>query len=179
MDPCRKCGEPNPETNQYCQKCGAVLHVSTRMVQAQPKAIHPIIHKFSKRWLLIGLFTMLGAATFAALIAFVLLIFVFSIKIGSANGGLLNTGAVGVFILVALVFLCAFGIGGFLITWISKKVRVLEPALSALIVVLIVGVLGRSISTDALIGALLLSVPSAVFAGLGGWIGGFSTKGIS
>jgi hypothetical protein len=63
---CRKCAAQNPDTNQYCHKCGCVLDVATSMVRAQPRTFIPFVQKFRWRWVALSALVIMGTTTLAA-----------------------------------------------------------------------------------------------------------------
>jgi hypothetical protein len=174
--PCRKCQTPNPATNQYCRKCGAVLQVSTTMVEAQPKTILPFVKRFRWKWVALGVPVILGAATialvgFAAIAAVVL-----GASAGTGSLSSLGSRAPGLAIGGGVALLVAFALGGLVVGKMARERSIAEPALAALIVLGVLAAAGTSLSGDALLIAAVLALPCAAAAGFGGGFGAGAQK---
>lgn len=174
--PCRKCKTPNPSTNQYCRSCGAVLQVSTALVEAQPKTILPFVRRFRWKWVALGVPVILGAATIAlvgfAIVASLLL------GAGATGGSLASLGsrAPGLAVAGGAVFLLAFALGGLVVGRMARERSIAEPALASLIVLGVLAAAGSALSGDAALVAAVLALPAAVAAGFGGSFGAVSEK---
>jgi len=168
---CRKCAAQNPDTNQYCHKCGCVLDVATSMVRAQPRTFIPFVQKFRWRWVALSALVIMGTTTLAVT------------GVGLAAAGSLGQGiaadslgataakAPGLAVLAVVALLAAFGLGGLVSARMSRGRTVAESALAALVVLGLLTVVGSSLSHDAPLGAALLALPCAFVAALGGWLG--------
>ncbi|MFO8073080.1 MAG: zinc ribbon domain-containing protein [Polyangia bacterium] len=176
MEPCRKCGTPNPPSNQYCRKCGAVLSVSTGMVRAQPRTLIPLRRGFRWRWVALGALAILGATalSFAALVAVVVL--ALGRRIDGSSLGEIGSRAPGLAATALGVLLAAFAIGGMITSRMSRLRRVGESALAALCVLGFLAAVGTTLSSDAALVAAVMALPCAAAAGLGGRLGATSEK---
>ena len=174
MEPCRKCGTPNPEANQYCRGCGAVLNVSTAMVEAQRSLLLPASRGIKLRWIALGAASMLG---FAAVLVGALVVVVGATAGAAAGGGSVADRLRGLPIAASVVLLLAFGLGGVSVAWMSRGRTVLEPVISSLAVLALLGAAASTLSADAVWVAALLALPGALLAGLGGWVGELFGKG--
>jgi len=175
LESCRKCGTPNPKTNQYCKSCGAVLNVATAMVRAQPRTLMPFRERFRWRWVFLGALVMLGIGAFAVVgigIAGAVLLG------AAATGSLTDIGsrAPGFAAAAGGVFLLAFALGGFAVAKMSKGRTVAEPAVASLMVLALIGATSMALSPDALVAAAILALPGALAAAAGGWFGEVSSK---
>lgn len=174
--PCRKCKTPNPATNQYCRSCGAVLQVSTSLIEAQPKTILPFVRRFRWKWFALGVPVILGTATLAmvgfAAIAFA--IFDMSYRAGT----LASLGSQAPWLAVAGcgAFLLAFVLGGLIVGRVARQRLIAEPALSSLFVLGVLAAVGTPVSRDAALVAAGFALPSAAAAGLGSWLGTVTQK---
>jgi len=169
LQPCRKCGRPNPPSNEYCAGCGAVLLISTRVMEAQPRAVLPIIRQFELRWLAVGIPVMLGTGTIALVAAAVLVTMV--LKWGYSSGHGLSSLASGTSLIFIAMAALAFLAGGALLRWVSRGPRPAEAATASFACALLMGLGLRSLSGDFFIGALLMAVPAALLAALGARLG--------
>ena len=179
MQPCRKCGTPNPESNLYCRKCGAVLAVATRAVRAQPRTFIPLPKGFRWRWVGLGVLALLGTATLAGIGLAIAAAALLGASASSGGGSLraLGARAPGFAVAAAAVFLLAFALGGFAVARRSRGRTVAEPALAALVVLGILAATGTAISSDAPLIAAVLALPCAAMAALGGWFGEVRGRG--
>ena len=177
MVPCRKCQAPNPESNQYCRQCGAVLAVSTHMVRAQKSTLKPLTRGFRWRWVALGALVLLGTNTLAVVAVGVLAGSLVARAAAEGSLGALGARAPGMALAALAAFALAFVLGGALTSVLSRLRRTTEPALAALIVLALLGAAGTTLSTDAALLAALAALPSALAAALGGWIGGLAGKG--
>ncbi len=163
LRPCRKCGAPNRNDNIYCRRCGAVLAVGTAEVRAQKRPVSP---KRGMRWryVLLGVFVMPGILCFLAFAALLIARF---LGVGGGLGGMVSN-IVRIGLLSAALFFVAFGLGGGVLTWIARQRIPREVALSAVLVFVVLGVVGSLITSDLLIVAGGLFLPSLISAVLGG-----------
>ncbi len=177
QQPCRKCRTLNPVGNQYCRKCGAVLEVSTTEVRAQPRPIKPTIKEIRWRWIALGALVVLGVVTLLLGIFITLTYLIMSSTFEQTKdlaaaaehfGGVMAGGA--------MVFIAAFGIGGAATTWLSRQSSFVEPALSALIVVVLLTIIATSMVDGALWITGILVAPCIFMAGLGGRLAGRKVK---
>lgn len=173
-DKCRKCGAGNPTTNQYCASCGAILQISTGMMEAQPKAVTPSYHSFEKRWLLISVFVLFGFVAVAAGVIVLLASIFFQASVSDMEFGLtgINTSAIGMIVLTVIVVSGLFFGAGMLISSLAKDVKQTETVLASIIVALIIGIFGQIVSSDFLWVSLLFFIPSTICVGIGAWVGG-------
>jgi hypothetical protein len=171
VDPCRKCGTPNPPSNQYCRKCGAVLAVATALVRAQPRTLIPLPRGFRWRWVALGALVILGTATLVLAATFVAGTAVLGsgLEGGSLRG--LGAGASGFVVAAGAALLVAFFLGGWLTSRLSRVRRVAEAAIAALAVLVFLAVAGAALSTDLVAVAAALALPCVAAAGLGGRLG--------
>ena len=171
--PCRKCGKPNPSSNDYCRQCGALLAISTAMIQAQRRPIMPIVKGLSGRWIIISTFVTIGFSA-VLLSGVALLAWLFFDKVSSPGPtDLASTlkefagfAAAGV-----AAFLLAFGLAAFTIARIAGRPTTVEAVISAFAVHALLAAVGSAITSDAVYVSVLMVIPSAVVAGLGGKIG--------
>ena len=171
MRNCRKCAAPNPDTNQYCHKCGCVLDVATSLVRAQPRTFIPFVQKFRWRWVALSGLVIMGTTTLAAVgVGLAVAGGLGQIAAGDSLGAA-AAKAPGLAVLVVVAVLAAFALGGLVAARMSRGRTVAEPALAALAVLGLLTVVGSSISRDAPLGAALLALPCAFAAALGGWLG--------
>ena len=181
MRNCRKCGSPNPDSNQYCAKCGCVLDVATSMVRAQPRTFIPFVQKFRWRWVALCALVMMGTATLAAAGVGAAAVGMLSEGMASGSLGALAAKAPGLAVLAGAAALAAFALGGLVSARMSRGRTVAEAALAALAVLGLLAVVGSSFSSDAPLGAALLALPCAFAAALGAWLGevGAQKEGVS
>ncbi|MCP4679855.1 MAG: hypothetical protein GY854_31055 [Deltaproteobacteria bacterium] len=171
--PCRKCGSPNPLSNEYCRQCGAVLDVATAEVKAQRRPILPAVKEIHWRW--VGMSALVTLGLMAILMGVLSLVawLVFDV-INQAEfydfGAMTNEFA-GLAIAAVTLFIISFGLGGLAIAWITKQHTVIEPTIAAFVVLTLLGVVGSSVTDDALWAVAVMLVPSAALAGLGGHVG--------
>lgn len=173
---CRKCGSPNPDSNQYCNKCGCVLDVATSLVRAQPRTFMPFVQRFRWRWVGLSVLVIMGTATLAAA------------GVGVAAAGMLSEGmatdslggiaakAPGLTVIAVVAVLAAFFIGGLATSRMSRGRTVAEPALAALVVLGLLTGVGSSVSRDAPLAGAILALPCAFTAALGGWLGELGSR---
>jgi hypothetical protein len=171
---CRKCSAENPDTNQYCKNCGAVLEVSTKMVMAQPKTIIPPIKRIKKRWIIYGMLIMFGSIAVATLLSSFIIFMIFNASDKNITELWYNNPGLPVFIVA--IYLILFFAGGLIITVITKSVTVAEPAIAAVLAIICIGAAAGSISGDALYGVMILTIPGSVSSAAGGWAGKFFAK---
>lgn len=161
---CRKCGTPNPEDNVYCRKCGALLDISTREIEAQPKPVMPEEEGIRWRYVGVGIFVLLGLTVcFLGAAAYV------GFRMNLGQSGL--TGLVADFFtfltVMGVLFLLAFGIGGVVMGWISSRAVTKEVMIAAVVVIGLLGAAGAALTDDLLIVAAILLLPSMGAAWLG------------
>ena len=171
--PCRKCGELNPVSNDYCRHCGAVLEISTIAVKAQRGPVLPAVRKIRFRYVFLTAAAMLGLMTvlFSIFAAVSWLVFDAAIEQRIENLGSVKGGFVGVTITIGSLFLLAFGLGGFGISWLAKRRSAVEPMISSVLVLALFTAIGLTISEDAPIITAVLFLPSVASAGLGSKLG--------
>jgi hypothetical protein len=173
VEPCRKCQAPNPKTNQYCRSCGALLDVSTTLINAQRSWILPAAKGIRWKWVLLGAFAMLGFV--AILIGGLSLVtaVVAGDEIGARVTDLagLARELFGLVIAATALFLVAFGLGGLATSLVARRRTVLESVIAGLAALLLLGAVSTALAVDAVWVVLVLALPSAALAGLGGWIG--------
>ena len=169
IEPCRKCGALNPESNEYCSNCGAVLKISTNVMRAQPKVSVPIINRFKIKWVLMGIFVMLGTGTIATILTLLIGISLFK-RNGAGNLSEL-------FFTISLLMGLSFMTGGAIMSFMSKSSKIAESILASILAALLFGFAGSSISSDILNASLILIIPGALIAGLGAFLG-IKIKGI-
>jgi hypothetical protein len=174
--PCRKCQTPNPATNQYCRKCGAVLQVATALVQAQPKTLLPFTRRFRWRWVALGVPVILGAATLAVVGIAVAATAVLDSNETAGSLAALGSRAPGLAVGAGAAFLLAFAVGGLVVGRMAKERSIAEPALASLVVLCLLAAAASPLSGDAPLIAAVLALPAALAAGLGGWFGVVSEK---
>jgi len=175
LEPCRKCGTPNPKSNQYCKNCGAVLSVATFQVKAHISTLFPVIVGFRWRWVLLGVPVLLGTVFVSAVgIAALLGVMIRNFKGGSLLFVWAKTPIVA--IISILLFMSAFTLGGFMIARVSGKHTVAEPAVASLFVLLCLTLAGFSVSTDAIWVGALFALPCALMGAIGGGLGGLGKK---
>jgi hypothetical protein len=172
MGPCRKCGTQNPQSNQYCLSCGAVLNVSTAMVRAQPKTLIPFTDRFRWRWVVLGTLAILGTATIALVGVSVTAMLVLESELEAGSLGSIGARVPGLAVAGAAVFLGAFALGGWIVAQMSRGKTIAEPALSAMLVLGLLAGAGSALSPDALMLAAALTLPCVFMAAAGGWFGG-------
>jgi hypothetical protein len=171
---CTKCNTPNPISNDYCRKCGAVLGVSTTLIQrAKSLLVLPVTKKMSWRWVGLGALIIIGMmSVFVAVLSLISwMILDFSSRTGSGDLGAIFNEFIGLSIVAATLFLAAFGFGGVLISWFAKPRTVFEPGLAAILVLVLLGTVASSLVDDAALLAGIMAVPAAILAWLGGRIG--------
>ncbi|MBN2802126.1 MAG: zinc ribbon domain-containing protein [Deltaproteobacteria bacterium] len=165
-EPCRKCKKENPLTNEYCSNCGSLLSISTMELKAQPKAKIPIINSFELKWVIAGVFVILGASTIAIILA--LLFSMLFLK----DGELDFKSTASTFIFVVSIFSgISFASGGAIISYMSGKSKVIESLISSFICALLLGVAVSSISSQFLTVILILIIPFALLSALGAYWG--------
>ena len=164
---CRKCGAGNPDTNEYCVGCGAMLKVSTMAMEAQPRAVVPVIRRFSVRWMLLGVPVMLGMGAVAAGIGVLLGV----LATGVTGGGSLRGMATHFLLTLGALVAVFFAAGGAMMSRFSGEARVAEAAIGAVLSALLMGLAAMSLGADLLVAALVLSVPGALVAGIGAVFG--------
>ncbi|MCU0663028.1 MAG: hypothetical protein MUC50_11965 [Myxococcota bacterium] len=167
--PCRKCGAPNPPSNQYCRKCGVVLSLSTAMMQRQGKPILPPVREVSWHMVLLACalclgFSVLTQGTLAAISVGL------GLKLGPDLGSAMRS-LVGVLAISGGLFLLSCALTGAAITWLARRTLVKEPAIGVVLMSAVVGGCLAVLSTDALVVAAIASVPGAAAAALGGLLG--------
>jgi hypothetical protein len=161
---CRKCATSNREDNVYCKKCGAVLDVQTTAVKAQKKPVVPQLKEMRWRYVLVGVFVMLGVVSLMSAVAFFTgqgLGFG-SLGIDGFASEIIRTGAIA-----AGLFFVAFALSGAVLTWLAKSRITREVTVAVTLVLAVLGVVGSLLTDDALIVAGLLWAPSVAFALLG------------
>ncbi len=171
---CSKCNTPNPISNDYCRKCGAMLGVSTTMfLRAKSLLVLPATKEMSWRWVGLGTLLIIGLmSVFMALLSFTAwLILDFSSSTGTGDLGAIFDEFFGLSIVAAILFLAAFGFGGVLISWFSKPRTVYEPGIAAILVLVLLGTVASSLIDDAALLAGILAIPAAILAWIGGRIG--------
>ena len=168
-EPCRKCGSLNPNSNEYCSSCGAVLKISTNLMRAQPKIVVPIISRFKIKWVIMGIFIMLGTGTIA--ISLTLLIGISLFKRHGAD----NLSEL--FFTISFLMGLSFMTGGAIMSLMSKSSKIAESIFASILAALLFGFAGSSVSSDILKASLILIVPGALIAGLGAFLG-IKIKGI-
>lgn len=173
LEPCRKCGSPNPKTNQYCRSCGAVLEVSTTLVKAQRSWILPAAKGIRWKWVVFGAFATLGLAgvLLAGLYLIASLLLSDTAGLGVTDLASLRDELLGFVIVSAALFLLAFGLGGVATSLVARRRAVIESAIAAFFVLILFGAVGISVTSDAVVVAAVLALPCVALAGLGGWIG--------
>ncbi len=171
---CRKCGTDNPQSNQYCASCGAILKVSTGMIEAQPKPVVPFVHRFEKRWLLAAIFVFMGVWAIS-----VILLVVFSWLFFNATVTEFKLGETGIQTRLLPVLFPALGAAtvlyfssGVLISRLARDAKVAETVLAAIIIAIGIGIAGSVVSSDFFIASSLFGTPGVVAAGLGARFGG-------
>jgi H+/Cl- antiporter ClcA len=171
--PCRKCGAPNTLSNEYCRKCGAVLAVTTAEVRARRSPVLPTVKQI--RWPLVFLGALITLGIMAILLGSLFLVAWSVFDVSSAGVawdlGALTSDFLGMSIAAVAAFLTAFWLGGTAVAWVSKSRLILEPAIAAFLVLMLLGVIGSAMSEDIGIVAGVMLVPSAVLAALGGRLG--------
>ncbi len=172
MEPCRKCGTPNPQSNQYCLSCGAVLSVSTSMVRAQPKTLLPFTNQFRWRWVVLGTLAILGTTTLALTGVAVTAVLVMESDMKTGSLGSIGARVPGLVIAGAAVFLGAFALGGWIVARMARGKTIAEPALAAILVLGLLAGAGSALSPDALMAAAAMTLPCVFMAAVGGWFGG-------
>ena len=164
LRPCRKCKAPNRVDNTYCRKCGAVLDVGTTEIRAQRKPVMPRFEGMRWRYVLIGIFVMLGFVFFLSFAAFIA---GRALGFGSGGIGSLATNIIQIGFIAAALFFVAFGISGVVLAWLARDRITREVALSTVLVIGMLGVVGSLLTSDFLIVAGLLFLPSLASAVLG------------
>jgi len=171
--PCRKCGKPNPSSNDYCRQCGALLEISTAMLQAQKRPIMPIVKGLSWKWILISTLVTIGFA--AVLLSGVALLAWLFFDRASSPGPTDLASTLKDFAGFAAggvtAFLLAFGLASFTIARIAGRPTAIEAVISAFAVHSLLATVGSALTSDAIYVAILMVIPSAVVAGLGGKVG--------
>jgi len=168
---CRKCGSPNPDSNQYCNKCGCVLDVATSLVRAQPRTLLPFVQRFRWRWVGLSALVIMGTTTVAAIGVVAAAAVILGQGPAPDSLGAIAARAPGLAALTAVAVLAAFWLGGLVSARMSRGRTVAESALAALVVLGLLTAVGSSLSRDAPLGAALLALPCAFAAALGGWLG--------
>ena len=171
---CRKCGAKNPQSNQYCASCGAILKVSTGMIEAQPQPVLPFVHRFEKRWLLASIFVFFGVWVLT-----MVLLFVFSLLFFDAFVTELKFGETGIQTRLLPVLIPTLGTAtvlyfsaGVLVSRLARDAKVAEAVIAAIIIALVIGIAGSMISSDFFIASTLFGTPGVIAAGLGARFGG-------
>lgn len=161
---CRKCATENRADNIYCKKCGAVLDVKTVQIKAQAKPVAPKLRGIGWRYVLIGVFVMLGFVCFFGGAAFLV-----SKMLGFFSGGFesIADNLLSIGIGATALFVVAFGISGVVLAWLAKERITNEVSISATVVIAALGAAGAAVTVDIAIVAALLFVPSVVSAVLG------------
>ena len=174
MEPCRKCGTPNPVANQYCRKCGATLDVSTVEVKAQRRPVLPSLSGIRWRWVGLGALVTLGIVSTMLGGLAVIARFAISVGPGSVCVDLASLADrfIGLAIAAVATFLLAFGLGGMFTGWVARRRAAAEAVLASIAVLILTGSAGMLLTEDAPIVAAVLALPSAVLAALGGRLGG-------
>lgn len=171
MKSCRKCAAHNPDTNQYCHKCGCVLDVATSMVRAQPRTLIPFVQRFRWRWVALSALVIMGTATLAAVGIGAAAAGVFDQGIAGESLGAVAAKAPGFAAFAVVAVLAAFALGGLVAAKMSRGRTVAESALAALVVLGLLTGAGSSVSRDAPLAGAILALPCAFVAALGGWLG--------
>lgn len=169
--PCRKCKTPNPISNEYCRKCGAVLTVSTAEVRAQPKPVLPDRKGIRWHWVGMGSLVILGLAVVLQLILLAAAWMVIDSPTRIYGTGSSTDNFIGFSMMAGILFLLSFVFGGIAITWLSKRHSILEPIIASFFVLLLLACAGWSVTEDAPFLAALAALPLAILAGLGGKLG--------
>lgn len=164
--PCRKCGTENPSANVYCKKCGAVLSVSTTMVRAQRAPLSIASTGIQRRYVLLGVPMMVGMTTALIGVAAALGISPMLNQAGTEKG-ILNLA-----VIVVGLFVLSFFPSGLLLSRMSKRQVTREATIASVLAVLLLGVLGSTVTTDLFIAACVALVPSVGAAWMGARIGG-------
>jgi len=161
LSACRKCGTLNRIDNTYCRKCGAVLEVRTSEIRAQPKPVRPRFEGIRWRYVIIGVFVMVGLVSFLSVVSF--------IAAGALGMGIdnLTRDLVQVSIITTAAFFVAFGIGGMVLSRLARQPIPREVALSTVLVMGAFGVIGSIVTSDLVIVAGVILVPSLASAVLG------------
>jgi len=171
--PCRKCGAPNPLSNEYCRKCGALLDVATAEIKAQRRPILPSVREIHWRWVGMSALVILGlmAILMGVLSLVAWLVFDVINKAKFHDFGSMTDELAGLAIAAFTLFVISFGLGGLVVAWLTNQRTVVEPTIAAFVVLALLGVVGSAITDDALWAAAVMLVPSAALAGLGGHVG--------
>jgi hypothetical protein len=137
------------------------------------------MQKIRWRWVGLGALATMGILAVLAGLFFLLTIFLFNVpdldfdaRVSFLGGPLAGYALAGL-----VVFFLAFGLGGVAAGWISPGRRVIEPVLSAVVVLVIFALAGSAVTTDVVFLAAIGVVPCAALAGIGGWIGNWLDKG--
>jgi hypothetical protein len=171
---CRKCGAENPQSNQYCASCGAILKVSTGMIEAQPKPVMPFVHRFEKRWLFAAIFVFMGVwvISLILLVVFSWLFFnaaVTEFKFGQTD---IQTRLLPVLLPTLGTATVLYFSAGVLISRLARDAKVAETVLAAIFIAIGIGIAGSVISSDSFIASSLFGTPGVIAAGLGARFGG-------
>lgn len=171
MKSCRKCAADNPDSNQYCHKCGCVLDVATSLVRAQPRTLVPFVQRFRWRWVALAALVIMGTTTLAAVGIGAAAAGTFDQGIAGESLGAVAAKAPGFAALAVAAVLAAFALGGLVSAKMSRGRTVAESALAALVVLGLLTGAGSSVSRDAPLAGAILALPCAFVAALGGWLG--------
>jgi len=167
---CRKCGTNNRPDNSYCRKCGAVLDITTAAINAQPKPVTPDPKGIRWRYVGVGIFVMLGL-TSCFLGAAAVLYSVLDVGKSGLSGLVAD---LFVFIgFVGVLFLIAFGLGGVVMAWLSRRPVTKEVTIATVAVIALLGAAGSTLTADMLIVAGIVIMPSVAAA----WLGTKTNKG--
>ncbi|MCP4602522.1 MAG: hypothetical protein GY847_18730 [Proteobacteria bacterium] len=136
-----------------------------------------MIDKIRWQWVGLGFLVILGlmAILLGALITISWLAFDLILETQIRDLSAMTEEFIGLAIAAVTLFLAAFGLGGLAIAWLTGRSTVVEPAIAAVLVFGLLGVVGSALTDDALIVAAIISLPSVALAGLGGRMGEFFT----
>jgi len=164
-DRCRKCGEVNPLSNEYCASCGAVLTIATSEMHAQPLAVQPDLKRFEFKWVITGVLIMLGTGTLAVAAGVLWGVVVFRNGLGGVEG--IESTASKMLVVLSILTGISFAAGGAIISIMSKKARIAEAVVSSMLAAALLGIAGLNISSDFLNAIFMMVIPGSLLAGAG------------
>jgi hypothetical protein len=153
---CEKCGAENPDDAEYCAGCGAGVGGAAVYEEREKEAMHHQQAGFSWLWVAIGFGIMLG------------------LQVGVSF--LLEAVAPDRAVIYLLAWMAPFLLGGILVGWLSPGKTFQEPAVAALVAMILAFLIAYlrdpELTWNGILGvAVFGAVPGLLLALVGGWIG--------
>ena len=143
------------------------------MVKAQRSWILPTAGGIRWKWVVTGVFAMLGfiAILFGVLYALAGQYVQTGTEFTRSSLASLADDLFEVIIMGTALFLAAFGLGGLTVGWVARRRVVFESVISSLAVLVLLAVVSAALVVDASLIVGILALPCIGLAGLGGWLG--------